>query len=389
MDALIPQIEALARDADEHGRKQLIDKLHDLAISLERPQDHAQRLLFSQFPLAAVRIGCDLRLFDVLTKTGKPTSVDELASSTGVQPKLMARLLRYMASVRLVEEVDTKTFAANSITKTFAIPGFAGGVYHMCDYVGPGLKALPDFLKRTGYKDPESAMDTALMAGWGSDLPLFAHFQTQPKLFEAFNAYMTVQHMDMPIWLDAYPYQEPAKNTPSGKPLFVDVGGGFGHQSIALREKVPDAPGRIIVQDIPATLQHAISHPGVEIMEQDFFQPQQVREAAIYYMRHIIHDYPDEKAIQVLRNTKDALGPHSVILIDDMFLENKDVHWQAAQVDWTMMICCASRERTREEWADLISKAGLKISNVYTYTESLRDSIIECVPVERSVEGSI
>ncbi|KAG9696217.1 O-methyltransferase, partial [Aureobasidium melanogenum] len=389
MDTLIPQIEALARDADEYGRKQLIDQLHNLAISLERPQDHAQRLLFSQFPLAAVRIGCDLELFDVLTKSGKPTSVNELASSTGVQPKLMARLLRYMASVRLVEEVDTKTFAANSITKTFAIPGFAGGVYHMCDYVGPGLKALPDFLKRTGYKDPESAMDTALMGGWGSDLPLFAHFQTQPKLFEAFNAYMTVQHMDMPIWLDAYPYQEAAKNTPSGKPLFVDVGGGFGHQSIALREKVPDAPGRIIVQDISATLQHAISHPGVEIMEQDFFQPQQIREAAIYYMRHIIHDYPDEKAIKVLRNTKDALGPHSVILIDDMFLENKDVHWQAAQVDWTMMICCASREGTREEWADLISRAGLKISHVYTYTESLRDSIIECVPVERSVEGSI
>lgn len=110
MDALVPQIEALARDADEHGRKQLIDRLHDLAISLEQPQDVAQRLLFSQIPLAAVHIGCDLKLFDQLSKTGQPTTLDELESSTGVQPKLIARLLRYMASVRLVQEVDTNTF---------------------------------------------------------------------------------------------------------------------------------------------------------------------------------------------------------------------------------------------------------------------------------------
>lgn len=123
-------------------------------------------------------------------------------------------------------------------------------------------------------------------------------------------------------------------------------------------------------------------------MVQDFFQPQQIQGATAYYMRNIIHDYPEEKALRILRNTKDALGPNSVILIDDMFLENKGVHWQAAQIDITMMTCLSSLERTREQWTDLIAKAGLKISKVYTYTESLRDSVIECVPVERSVEGS-
>ena len=56
--------------------------------------------------------------------------------------------------------------------------------------------------------------------------------------------------------------------------FFVDVGGGIGHQSIALREKLPDLKNRIIVQDIPATLAHAIPHSGVEFLEQDFFQLQ-------------------------------------------------------------------------------------------------------------------
>ncbi|KAH0158917.1 O-methyltransferase, partial [Aureobasidium melanogenum] len=388
MDALVPQIEALARATDEHGRKQLIDKLNDMAISLEQPQDTAQRLLYSQFPLAAVRVGCDLELFETLSRTGQPATVDELSRNTGVKPQLMARILRYMASVRLIKEVDQDTFAATNVTDTFANPGFAGGVYHYFDYVGPAVTQMPDFLKQTGYKELESATKTALSAAWNHDMPPFVHYQTKPELFAHFNRFMSVQRLGMPTWLDVYPYQELANNTPSGEPLFVDVGGGFGHQSIALRERIPDAPGRIIVQDIPITLEHAISHPGVEHMVQDFFQPQQIQGATAYYMRNIIHDYPEEKALQILCNTRDALGPNSVILIDDMFLENKGVHWQAAQIDITMMTCLSSLERTREQWTDLIAKAGLKISNVYTYTESLKDSIIECVPVERSVEGS-
>lgn len=58
--------------------------------------------------------------------------------------------------------------------------------------------------------------------------------------------------------------------------FFVDVGGGIGHQSIILRERFPGLENRIIVQNIPATLAHAIPHPGVEILEQNFFEPQAI-----------------------------------------------------------------------------------------------------------------
>jgi demethylsterigmatocystin 6-O-methyltransferase len=45
-----------------------------------------------------------------------------------------------------------------------------------------------------------------------------------------------------------------------------------------------------------------------------------------------------------------------------------------------MMTALASQEHTREQWYDLLGKAGLKINKVYTYTASLQDSIIEAVP---------
>jgi demethylsterigmatocystin 6-O-methyltransferase len=97
-------------------------------------------------------------------------------------------------------------------------------------------------------------------------------------------------------------------------------------------------------------------------------------------MRQIIHDYPDEKAVAILQNTAAALGPDSVILIDDMVLPNIGVHFHATQMDITMMTGLASVERTQEKWYELVEqKAGLKINQIYTYTASLRDSIIEVV----------
>jgi demethylsterigmatocystin 6-O-methyltransferase len=186
--------------------------------------------------------------------------------------------------------------------------------------------------------------------------------------------------LGMPTWLDAYPCKEKTEGLKPEQPLFIDLGGGIGHQAIALWEKLPDLPNKIVLQDIPQTLEHTIKHPGVEVVVQDFFQPQAITGARIYYMHNIIHDYPEDKAILILKNTIAAMAPDSVIIIDDMVLPDSGVHWQATQIDLVMMTALASQERTREQWYDLLGKAGLKINKVYTYTASLQDSIIEAVP---------
>ena len=81
----------------------------------------------------------------------------------------------------------------------------------------------------------------------------------------------------MPIWLDVYPVKEKASDLKPEEPLLVDIGGGLGHQCIALRERFPQLTGRVILQDIPQTLEHAIHHDTVEVMVQDFFQPQVIQ----------------------------------------------------------------------------------------------------------------
>ena len=99
----------------------------------------------------------------------------------------------------------------------------------------------------------------------------------KPDILVHFNLYMAAMDLGAPTWLDVYPWKEKTEGLGPAQPFFVDVGGGMGHQCIALRGKVPELPNRVIVQDIAATLQQVIKHPGVEAVVQDFFEPQAVK----------------------------------------------------------------------------------------------------------------
>lgn len=239
---------------------------------------------------------------------------------------------------------------------------------------------MPDFLKEHGYQDAEDPADCAFNKGHKTTQKAFDWYPQQPELFAHFNRFMAVQREGMPTWLDAYPFLERSAGLAPGQALFVDVGGGIGHQSVALRRALPaSVAGRIVVQDQPAVVGQAIPQDGVEQMAHDFFGAQPVEGARMYYMRNIMHDWRDEDSAVILRRLREAMGKDSVLLIDDMVLPDSGTHWHAAQLDIVMMAALAARERTRAQWEALVPRAGLRIRDVFRYTESLGDSVIECV----------
>jgi len=320
-------------------------------------------------------------LFNFLSEVPDSMTVQELVVKTGAAPELLARILRYLASIAMIKETGKDSFAATNVTKALAKPGFQGGIHHYFDSFGPALQEFPDFLKETEYANIQDNTKTPLQKAWNTPDPAFIWVQTRPENLAYFNQWMAAQREGMPVWLDVFPIEAEVKtlNSKQSSPLFVDIGGGLGHQAIAFKEKFPNLAGRVILQDIPATLEHAISHPGVEVMVQDFFNPQAIQGAKFYYMRNILHDYPDEKCKIIIQNTIQAMNKDSILLIDEMVLPNSGVHWQAAQLDLAMMIGLASQERTEEQWYALLETSGLKISKIYTYTSSLKDSIIAAV----------
>lgn len=185
--------------------------------------------------------------------------------------------------------------------------------------------------------------------------------------------------LDRPTnWIDKYPVEEKlgSLTTSADDAVLVDIGGGFGQQAIAFRAKYKDLPGRVVVQDIPSTLAGAQPVPGVEFTAHDFFTEQTIKGAKLYYLRHVLHDWPDAECVSILKNVIPAMGPESKLIIDDVVLPEMGVPWQAANMDLLMMQNLAGVERTRAEWDALIDQAGLKIVDVFQYDSKMQGVII-------------
>ncbi|KFY51953.1 hypothetical protein V497_08736 [Pseudogymnoascus sp. VKM F-4516 (FW-969)] len=171
-----------------------------------------------------------------------------------------------------------------------------------------------------------------------------------------------------------------------GEGTVVDVGGSVGHCSIAIAKKSPNL--KFIVQDFPA-LQPAFeaSLPSdlksrVSFQPHDFFTPQPVK-ADVYFLRFILHDYSDPYAIKILRNLIPALEKGSRLVICDIVLPpaGAPVPPQLVRlmrsVDLQMMVGLNSKERSEEQWVDLLARADSRFKLVKVAMVPALHSLIE------------
>jgi demethylsterigmatocystin 6-O-methyltransferase len=143
--------------------------------------------------------------------------------------------------------------------------------------------ALPDFLAERKYPDIVDAKDTAFQKAFNTDQDCFHWLATQPTRIANFMVLLTDERT--PNFLSTFPLEKElgSWSAEPEKALFVDIGGGMGHACIRLREKYPNQPGRVILQDLPPVLQAAQATQrlsGIETMPHDFHTPQPVQGAS-------------------------------------------------------------------------------------------------------------
>lgn len=229
-------------------------------------------------------------------------------------------------------------------------------------------------------------------------MPGILWIQEQPEAAANFNEYMLFHRKTQPICWDVYPVPKEAHGWDPDAVVLVDTGGGLGHQCTEFRKKFPGVPGRVVLQDLQGPVKSAVSAFGVESMVHDMFTPQPIKGtrkshfihldtrlnnitgAKFYYLRNVLHDWPDHRCREILSNIVPAMGPDSTILLDEMVLPDRNVHWQAAQSDLATMAVLASIERTKGQWTALLDSVGLKIREVHEYNPSVHWSVLTAVP---------
>jgi demethylsterigmatocystin 6-O-methyltransferase len=231
------------------------------------------------------------------------------------------------------------------------------------------------------------------------DMPWFAYI-AQPEHADLLShAAHCMAHWKegTPDWFSAYPVDREGADLDDTAILFVDVGGGLGHQCQSLRLKKPHLKGRVILEDRPEVVRSAPKIEGVEFVEQDFLQTQAIRGmwlarllqnhshdvgAKFYYLRWVLHDWQDDDCVKILTNLKAAMTPDSRILIDEMVIPDTGCHRDSANLDVVMMTLFGATERTRGQWVKIFERAGLVLKRVFPYGTHMGESILELETAE-------
>ncbi|KAF1997422.1 S-adenosyl-L-methionine-dependent methyltransferase [Amniculicola lignicola CBS 123094] len=345
-------------DGDENARKALVASARELVAVAEDP---VESLLWNIWALptrnVAARIAVDLKIFETaVVDDGRPKTITDLAAPTGASPSLVKRIARICASMRMILEKQPELYEPNNLTRLLAQKEYAAAIIFCFDCTQLSFAQLPAYLKSTKFQNPENTLDGPFQLAHNCG-QAFGWLMEHPNVFQAFHLYANMLWIHRPSWLDMYSVRGKLVHEliDGEASSFVDVGGGTGQILQDFQVRVPEYTGRLILQDRPET----------------------VKGAHAYFMRYILHDWPDEQCRAILGHLKDVMTPHySRILINDCVLADKEAAWQHVSLDLFMMAQTSAQERTESEWRSLIGSCGLKVVHVYNKGEG-NEGLIE------------
>ena len=83
-----------------------------------------------------------------------------------------------------------------------------------------------------------------------------------------------------------------------------------------------------------------------------------------YLMKHIIHDWDDERALTILRNIKQAMNAGGRVLLVESVIAEGNTHDFGMLMDIEMLVSPGGKERTLKEYEELFAQAGLRMTRI-------------------------
>ncbi|KAH9925246.1 S-adenosyl-L-methionine-dependent methyltransferase [Fomitopsis serialis] len=330
---------------------------------------------------------------DILAEAELPNGVsaEELSRRTGIDERKLVRVMHVLCSNGIYNEVKPLQFANTRLSRILAGNPPAKAA-QLILYVASAH--LPAVLLDRNMTSATSNTDSAFQKAHGDERTLWDHIETGDESDPAVRemrgmfplAMVGLGQMNSPALIADFPWAS------LGEATVVDVGGGVGSMCLELVKLFPDL--HFVVEDLPATIGEAkvtwdAEMPGfiqsgrVQLITHDFFEVQPVRGAAVYFLRYIIHDWPDDQCTTILSRLRDALGPDSRILVADMIMHPPlgSTHLKSAPAplpanygnanalkgmfDMLMLSLFNSTERTPEQLSALANGAGLKVEKIW------------------------
>ncbi|KAI0193852.1 S-adenosyl-L-methionine-dependent methyltransferase [Astrocystis sublimbata] len=383
----IAAAENVSAGQDDGARKQLLEAAMRATAMLETPIDTIWRVIMSPHAPAALMALIKAGVIEEIAKSDTPISADQLSQLSGAEKLLIVRLLRPLVALGFVKETSAEEYSPTPITKVLVDRALLGGYQFMFSAATRSLANLPFYLEKTSFKHVSGAPGPFQDAHNTPD-NMFPWLIKDPSMMMNFNAFMTGQRVDRKQWFDFFDVDQillKDAHRDTDATLLIDIAGGEGHDVAEFHRRYPDAPGRLILQDLPPvidSIQDLI--PKVERQKHDFFQEQPVKGARCYYFRSILHDWPDADCVEILKRAAAAMAPgYSKLLLSEFVLPSSNTPLYPALLDINMMALLNGMERTEAQFCKLLDAAGLKVVKFWSVGVET-EGLVEAVLKERS-----
>ena len=143
----------------------------------------------------------------------------------------------------------------------------------------------------------------------------------------------------------------------------LDAGGGTGELAFALLRSCPgltatvlDMPGVVELASVPDDLRGRCSFVGG-----DLFREWPMRSNAVILAR-VLHDWPDGDALRILKRARGAMDRNGMLYVVEMPLDEGT--GAGGLLDLHMLVMTGGRERTVEQFGELLTSAGFEMIDV-------------------------
>lgn len=324
----------------------------------QAPADRLYELITGYYVSSAIFAAVSLGVADQLDAgTGTPA---ELASALAVDEGALTRLLRLLAGAGVVSAREDGRFELSDVGAPLAAAAPASMRAVALQFAGP-------LQQRTWSRLTEAVRTGEPVFERVTGTGVFAFFADHPEAAAVFDAAMTFfgGQVGQALATGAYDFG-------SAKTI-VDVGGGHGALVAAILEASPDARGRLFeLPHVAERARHSIEVSGLgdrcEVWSGDVFVDPLPARADIYLLKSVVHDFDDDRAVEILRCCRRAMDDHSRLVIVEPMLSDC-VQPTAAELrvsgsDINMLVHLGGRERTEAEFVALVRQAGLSVDSI-------------------------
>jgi hypothetical protein len=315
------------------------------------PNAVLNEMLMSASLVQAISVTAELGIADALAEG--PRSAPELAQAVGANPSALYRVLRAVSSAGVFRERPDGKFEQSALSECLRsdVPSsmrawarLLGAEWHH-RFIAAMLHST-----RTGEEIVERTFG----------VPLWEYFAQNKEQASLCNESMTnFSSMEIAAILDSYDFSSIGR--------LVDLGGGLGALLAAIVKAHPHMRG--ILNDLPSVIESArreITRHAVadrcELAGMDILKSVPAGGDA-YMMKHVIHDWNDERSVQILQNCHDVMPPGGKLLVIEVVIAPGNEPFLGKILDLQMLLI-GGKERTEAEFRALFEAAGFESKRV-------------------------